>query len=367
MARERATAAPPAPARYYAMLCDIVAALGVDVPALLRAARIAPAEIRARDGVLSARQVEALVAHAGAMAGRDDLGFELGRRIKLSSHDILGYAMISSSTLDQAFRLCARYYPLITPTFRVRYERGVSHATYHFDPIIPMSPDTLRFHTETIVAATHEALVALLGRHLRPYDLHICGLAPAHRRRYRALVPARVRFDSGSLPGSRFVIETAQVDRPLPMADPGAVAMAEARCAALLQHITQSGSVAGWVEMMLREAHDGLPTLGELAHVLRITPRTLDRRLRREGHGFLELSNRVRHERACELLRRRDSTVTQAAYELGYRDVANFSRAFRRLQGTSPGEFQRRQRPAATPGGHGRRPGRSLQSASSRV
>ena len=368
MPARRQIAAAPAPARYYAMLCDTVGALGVDVAALLRAARIAPADLRARDGVLSTRQIEALVAHAGAMSGRDDLGFELGRRIKLSSHDILGYALISSPTLDSAFRLGARYYALITPTFAMRYVRRERHAEYHFDPIVPLGPEALRFHIEAIVTGTHEAFVTMLGRHLRPYDIYISGLAPAHRRRYRALAPARVHFESANLPGARFVTETAQVDLPLPMADPGALAMAEARCAALLQRITQAGSVAGWVEMMLREAHEGLPTLGELAHVLRITPRTLDRRLRREGQRFLDLSNRVRHERACELLRRRDSTVTQAAYELGYRDVANFSRAFRRAHGSSPGEFQRQQRSAvATAGGRGRRPGRGMQGVSFRV
>ena len=102
--------APPAtfPARYYAIFVDRLRRLDVDVDALLRSARIAPAALYGTDGLLTLPQVEALVEGATERTGRPDLGFDAGRLVKLSSHDILGYAIISSPTLDYALRLaCA--------------------------------------------------------------------------------------------------------------------------------------------------------------------------------------------------------------------------------------------------------------------
>src|SRR3546814_11812926 len=93
--------------------------------------------------------------------------------------------------------------------------------------------------------------------------------------------------------------------------------------------------------MMLTEARDGMPTLDELAHILHITSRTLDRRLQREGQQFQEMTKRVRLERAFELLGTQRMSVTQVALQLGYHDVANFTRAFKRDSGMSRSEERR--------------------------
>ena len=69
--------------------------------------------------------------------------------------------------------------------------------------------------------------------------------------------------------------------------------------------------------------------------------RTIDRHLKKEGLGFRELSDKVRFERACEMLYTQGATITDVALKLGFSDTANFSRAFRRVIGTSPGEYQR--------------------------
>ena len=106
--------APPAtfPARYYAIFVDH---LGVDVDALLRSAGIEPAALYGAEGLLTLPQVEALVECATERTGRPDLGFDAGRLIKLSSHDILGYAIISSPTLDYALRLACAPLPAHHP------------------------------------------------------------------------------------------------------------------------------------------------------------------------------------------------------------------------------------------------------------
>jgi len=58
---------------------------------------------------------------------------------------------------------------------------------------------------------------------------------------------------------------------------------------------------------------------------------------------------RRRIERAQELLRGTDRTVTEVGLEVGFRELGSFSRAFRELTGEPPSAYARRWRAAAVP------------------
>ncbi len=71
--------------------------------------------------------------------------------------------------------------------------------------------------------------------------------------------------------------------------------------------------------------------------------RTIDRHLKKENLQFRDLSQKVRFERACELLLEPSASIFGVALSLGFSEPANFSRAFRRVMGMTPGEYQQRQ------------------------
>ncbi|HEX4896666.1 MAG TPA: AraC family transcriptional regulator [Solimonas sp.] len=331
------------PARYYALLASRLLELGVDVPALLREAGVDPVVLMAPDGQLRPEQVERLAALAVTHSGRSDLGFELGRRLKLSSHDILGYAMLSAPTLDYALRLVARYFSLITPTYRMQFRSDGQRAEARFQPALPLSPRVLAFHLEAIAVAFHDHVKTLLGGGEWSCSIHLPFAAPPHVARYAELDAAVLHFGEEGLPIARMILPAAVTLRPLPMAEANAVQMAEQRCAQLLSTITAGARMGDWVQMMLREAAEGQPTLEEMARILNLSPRTLERRLAQEGGSFRAYARAARHARACELLRAGRLGITQIAYQLGYGDAANFTRAFRREAGCSPSEFRQRE------------------------
>lgn len=330
---------PILPARYYAQYCDWLHSVGLDRGELLRAAGIAAAELKGPEAMLRLDQVEALIAHSYEMTGRADLGFDWGRLIKVGSHDILGYAMLSSPSLDYAIRLVVRFYRLMTPTFRMSYRRDAQKGEMEFNPVLPMKPETLRFHLEGIAVSVHDQLRIMLGGTLPAYDYYVSLSQPDYHARYRETAPARWHFEVQQTPGIRVALDAGLLDRAPVLSDRVALETAEARCEALLERVSRDEGLAAWVMMMLREAREAPPTIEELAHILHITSRTLDRRLRREGQQFHDMTKRVRLEKAYLLLGGRRFTVTQVALQLGYRDVANFTRAFKRDSGMSPSEY----------------------------
>jgi AraC-like DNA-binding protein len=83
----------------------------------------------------------------------------------------------------------------------------------------------------------------------------------------------------------------------------------------------------------------GAPTLHDVAGELRMSPRTLQRKLRERGTSCSEVTDELRRELAVELVRREEAPLT-IAFRLGFRDATSFYRAFRRWTGTTPGGFR---------------------------
>lgn len=331
------------PTRYLLLMRDALRSSGVDISQVLALARIDEDQFNARDATLSPAEVNAFIAAARVVTGRDDFGFDLGRRIKSNSHDVLGYGLLSCASIDEMLRMASRHYHLMVETWTMTYRRWHSGGETLYTPTIAMPAESLRFYMETLAVAHHNQLRLLVGPQVPGYDIYMSMSAPAHAARYLALAPARFHFQESALPGVRVVMGADLLDIPLALGDPEVARQIDERCAALGQRPPR-GEV-GWGEfviMVLREARGDQVTLEDLARRVNVSARTIDRHLKKEGLGFRELSDKVRFERACEMLSVAGASITDVALQLGFSDTANFSRAFRRVVGTSPGEHQRK-------------------------
>ena len=325
------------PARYIAQLLDFLESIGIDRGTMLREARIR--SIDSPSAQVTLRQAEALFRAAELASGRLDLGFELGRRLNPTSHDVLGFAFLTSPTFGHFVRLAVSYQRLMQPFFSLGMERREGRVDLVYLPAAPMQHRSLRVLEEAIVVTNHVGFTAMLGAKLPPYDVWMSIERPQHAERYRELSPARVHFGD-AMPGLRISLDAGLLEAPLAMANRRAMQAAEQRCKALLTQTLARRRWSEWCRMMLRESEDSRPTLDQLAGFVNISPRTLARYLESEDTSFRDLSLEVRTERARELLSEGQLSVTQIAYRLGYTDVASFVRSFRGQTGRTPGSLR---------------------------
>ena len=330
------------PGRYYGLLLEPMRRAGVSSSDLQACSGIDPASLHLADAILRLDQVDTLIEAAVAATGNEHLGFEIGRMIKPSNHELLGYALMTSATLDEALRMATRYWRLITPIFTLRYERTAEGVRIKIEPALDLKPLTLRFHIEAIATAIHAELGFLLSKPVPRYDLRVPQSLSNGGRHYRHLVPAHVHFDDVQRTGLQFDLPAAMIARPLALADPNALEIARQRCDEALARLTRHGSLSEWLTMMLDQAQDHQPRQQELARILHLSTRTMNRRLAMEGERFRELGLQSRHRRACRLLSESTLSITRIALQLGYQEAANFTRAFRRAEGVSPIEFRSR-------------------------
>lgn len=82
--------------------------------------------------------------------------------------------------------------------------------------------------------------------------------------------------------------------------------------------------------------------LADVAAELGMSESRFSRFFRRAtGNNFTDFVNRVRINRACQLLMETDRYVTHICYEVGFNNVANFNRRFLEIKGMTPTEFRR--------------------------
>jgi AraC-like DNA-binding protein len=84
----------------------------------------------------------------------------------------------------------------------------------------------------------------------------------------------------------------------------------------------------------------GRVSIDSAAQSIDTSVRTLQRELNRAGTDFRSLASAARLQRAIELLRHSNGSVTRVSAELGYSSPANFARAFRKATDIGPREFR---------------------------
>lgn len=97
------------------------------------------------------------------------------------------------------------------------------------------------------------------------------------------------------------------------------------------------------VMAFISDHYDNRFSLDELASRCNLNPSYFSRVFReRAGIPLFEFINRLRIERAVQLLKNTSMTILEIALTVGYNNISFFNRYFRKLKGCSPGEYRKK-------------------------
>jgi AraC-like DNA-binding protein len=81
-------------------------------------------------------------------------------------------------------------------------------------------------------------------------------------------------------------------------------------------------------------------SLQKISEVAHLSPTSFCRYFKNiTGKTFVEVVNSYRIQYACQLLRKKELTVSQIAYESGFSDVPYFNKIFKKMKGVSPTQY----------------------------
>ena len=325
---------PSIPAVQALHLVELVRRWGVTSAALLRGIDLDEGDLRDPNKTIGVSVLVPLVERARALTGEPGLGLYFGLRMQVVSHGYLGFAAMTASTIGEALDLATRFAPMLTTVVSLRVQRSGRSAALVFDEDADLG------------AARDAVLLALLvgigrigctltGREL---DGHIDLVVrePPYFERFRPVAP-NIRFGQ---PQNQLVFDAEVLDHPLATSDPAALQLAREQCEKAIEMLGFDGRVVGRVRAAIPKAGGGFRSLDEVAAKLKVSPRTLKRKLATGGTAYSALLDHARLERAEQLLASDRLSIDAIAETLGYSDTANFTRAFRRWTKTTPAAYR---------------------------
>lgn len=335
----RSRHAASVPAIYLLLLCDVAEGFALPAAELLDILDLSREQLREPERMVSLAATRAATHYAHARLGQRGLGFAYARALRVTLHGPISLIALSSNNLLEAMQALERFSSLRAPAFHFSATVGAEFVTMRVD--YPGRNDPLRpFLMELLLMGLVAMSAQILDRPLTGTEIHMQGPEPEYYSVLAAELPVPVRYGQKEY---AIHVPRALMETPLRLADAHAAAMAREACERELAARAggKKEALSVRVRTVLTAGKDRLPTLEEVAGTLHVSTRTLKRRLQEEGRSFRAVVDHVLCDKATQMLQEEGSSVSEVAYRLGYNDVSNFSRAFRRWTGKSPSDFRK--------------------------
>lgn len=291
------------------------------------------------DGVqhaIALEQMRAAIANLRQAMGAD-WHLQLIHRLNLFAHGSLGVAAATAPDLQGAINVLERYTVVRAPFLKLE-------TTLEADDCVICLQDRAnlgeagRDMLETAMLGIQSLLEQVRGSPLERSQMRFALPPPPYRDALEDLIQGQAVFDAAHF---AIAFPRSWLGQTSPMHDPAMHRAALLRVEAEFEALASEASVSSMVRRALLAGSEQPPSLVEIARGQHVAPRTLIRRLKREGTSYQQIFQQVRAQRAEELLADPALTVKQVSYVLGYKDPSNFGRAFRHWQGQSPGSYRR--------------------------
>jgi AraC-like DNA-binding protein len=325
-------------ARHQRRLVGEAEALGLDRGRLLEAGELTEAELIDPDARIPVIKRWRLWSYISSQVIDPDLGLRFGSTLGVRQFGLVGYTMLHSRTLHQAFGRMVRYGRILSDLasdLALEEDDGAWRLTN-------LRPMPAFNHLRQPVDESFAAIVAIArqitGEKITPRQVDFPYRRPASVEALRSYFRADLRF---ATPVGSIVINDRDMRLPLTAADEDLTGYLDQLAGQRLDELSREETFLGRVRRAIWQGlSDGQPTLTEVATELNVSPRTLQRRLNEEEVSFTEMVDSIRREMAPILLQDRHMAVYEIAYLLGYGEPSTFFRAFRRWHGQSPREYR---------------------------
>ena len=314
----------------FARLPALIRELGADPVAVSARAGIAPGAIDDAESQIPYSGLVALLRQAALETACPHIGLLAGRMWCLADLGIAGEIVRHSASVSRALQTLIAHQDLNGDGGLVfLIHRGPSvdlgYAIYH--PAV-VRADQLY---DAALTALMNFMRELCSPGWTPSEVFLPYARPGNVDHHRSLFRRLPHF-SAEFCALRFPVE--QLSCPVKGAD------SEMRQIASEQlRIRDKGTVLqvyrATRRLLLEERHSG----DDVAQMLSMHRRTLNRRLQERGTTFQEVLDQVRFHIARELLAS-DIAQDNIAAALGYTAVNEFTRTFRRWSGTTPGQWR---------------------------
>lgn len=316
--------------------------LGVPVSAVLRRAGLPQTLMDQPRILLTTEELFAFWRAVGEISSDPAIGLQLGTETKPEHFDPIALAALSTDSFGDAMRQTARYKQLSCPE-EILLDSDEEEWSIQFRWLLAeeIEPEVL---TDLCFAWVLAIARHGTGTHLLPLRLEL--IRP---RSYTKVLESH--FGCPIVYGTSrnaIVFRASDASRAFVTSNAELLSMLAPQLDEELKQHKGQESFPERVRATIQKKLTGRrPLMQDIARELRISSRTLQRRLQEAGYSFQQVLEEARYQLARHYLTNSVLELNEAAYLLGYEDASSFVRAFRTWEGIPPAHWRETQRAKA--------------------
>lgn len=291
----------------------------------------------ASESCVEFRELQHLIKFMKQRGCSPTFGLEVGSDINVSSHGPLGFAVANARDLDQCLTFVVDYYKTRAQILEVGYEKAGDVACIRITPKNDWGDIEIPVY-ETVMTLLFNILSFAIGRKAVHCLFEYPYAAPAWQMLYQKYMPASHVFGCQS---AQLKFPASYVSIPCVAPNPAYVDVAVDQLESQLSRVSETGMYSTRIRDLVRASGNYKLSLEEAAGTLSMSKSTLIRKLHLEGATFKSLLESMKKDYASYMLRRTPHKLDFVSMKLGYDEVANFNRAFKRWFNCTPGRFRK--------------------------
>jgi len=334
--------APPSfqvPIRVLSSAVQAVAVQEAELLQLLQGSELAVADIYpGNQGTISGELFFALMGRLQNLRSSETMALEMGANTQLSVMWPLNEYFLNAPDLYSAMSAPPEFQPLRVPFLRSKLSLEQDYFKIELAVFVDVESSLSRSLTESYFLIIQKLATRYIGADIPNCHFEFQHQRPIYSDKYKDYFQGDVRFEQSH---NCYYIPIEYARKSNPIANADAYLLARDICQQQLKSIpNHSLTMADRVSRTLLSQPLGKMHEDAVAKALFVSKRTLARRLDAEGQSFRQVREELLAELASVQLRESQASIESIAVLLGYSDVANFRRAFKRWYGKSPNQYR---------------------------
>ncbi len=328
-------------ARFIDNIIQFAAYQGVDTDYLVSLTGKTRADLQQEDLYFDAPIYNQIIEEAVRLSGDRNFGLHLGEFLSLSAAGLIVQIVQSSQTVAEAIQHLVQFANLGCQALPFKQEQEGPHFQVSMTPApvwLNQSPEAVQQTIDGVVLFTLRQLDALTQHKHQPLLVEFGYPAPSDTWEYERILKSPFRFGASktSIHIHPSNLKTKVVGRDYRLLQV-LVELAQNRLAEMEGSKGFEGQVK---QTIINLMNPDLPLIEEVAANLNMSLRSFQRKLKKEGYTYKQLTENVRKEFAREYLQNEELSIKEIAYLLNYAETSSFSRSFKRWFGVSPERYR---------------------------
>lgn len=262
------------------------------------------------------------------------IGLQMGSKSDPYNRGIVGLIFTASTHLEQAVGNKIRYTKILADHISLEFEKNADEFSITYSILEGY------FHSyeiERVFAGFLNWVRAFIGQKINPIRLGFQYTEPAHADAYKKYFQCPMLFDQAK---NTITLPTSILSHENPQHNDYLYNILKEHAEAVLSKVDVPVNFVNNVRGMIagRLCHGNF-SVEEIAASLKMSKRSLNRKLSDEGATYQSILDAIRKEMAVSYLEQGECSVQTIPFLLGYSDGRAFLRAFKRWTGRSPKQY----------------------------